>query len=91
MRGDDDPFNDPKGYRRLLGKLNYLSVTRLGIAFVVSVVSQFIFAPTVKHWEALEHILCYLKGALRLGVLYNNHDHTCVECFVFCRCCVGWI
>ena len=39
-------------------------------------------APTIKHWEAVEHILCYLRGAPGLGILYNNHGHTCVECFV---------
>ena len=39
-------------------------------------------APTDKHWEAVEKILCYLKGDPGLGILYNNHGHTRVECFV---------
>lgn len=38
--------------------------------------------PTIKHWEALEQILCYLKGATGRGILYGNHRHTRVECFV---------
>lgn len=55
-------------------------VTHLDIALVVSVVSQFISTPTIKHWEALEQILCYFKRAPRLCVLYINQGHTRVEC-----------
>jgi len=50
MKDDGDLFDDPERYRRLVGKLNYLSVTRPDIAFAVSVVSQFMSSPTVKHW-----------------------------------------
>ncbi|RVW60135.1 Retrovirus-related Pol polyprotein from transposon TNT 1-94 [Vitis vinifera] len=47
----------------------------------VSVVSQFTSAPTIKHWAALEQILCYLKKAFGLGILYSSQGHTCIECF----------
>ena len=42
-------FEDPKRYRRLVGKLNYLTVTRPGIAFSISVISQNMSSPTVDH------------------------------------------
>ena len=35
----------PRRYRRLVGKLNYLTITRLDISFLVSVVSQFLQSP----------------------------------------------
>ena len=54
MPDDGDPFYNPKRYRRVVGKLNYLTVTRPDIAYTVSVVSQFTSTPTVKHWAALE-------------------------------------
>lgn len=57
-------------------------MTHSNIVFVVCVVRQLMSAPTVKHWPALKQILFYLKGATRLVILYNNHEHTCVECFV---------
>lgn len=72
---------DPERYRRLVGKLNYLTVTRPDIAYSVSVVSQFMSSPTVDHWAAVEQILCYLKAAPGRGILYKDHGHTRVECF----------
>ena len=77
----DELFEDLERYRRLVGKLNYFTVTQPDIAYSVSVVSQRISSPTVDHWAAIEHILCYLKGALRRGILYNNHGYNRLECF----------
>ena len=51
-------FEDPERYRRLVGKLNYLKVTRPYIAYLVSIMSQFMTSPIVKHWDAVQHILC---------------------------------
>ena len=51
---EGETFEDPERYRRLVGKLNYLSVTRSDIACSVSVVSQYMFTPTVDHWVAVE-------------------------------------
>ena len=38
-------------------------------------------SPTIDNWAAVEHILCYLKGARERGILYSNHGHNRVECF----------
>ena len=51
---EGETFEDPKRYRRLIGKLNYLSVTRPNIAHSVSVVSQYMSALIVDHWVAVE-------------------------------------
>ena len=75
-------FEDPERYRRLVGKLNYLTVTRLDIAYSVSIVSQYMASPTVDHWVVVEQILCYLKGASGRGILYGNHGHNRLEYFM---------
>ena len=74
-------FKDPERHRRLVEKLNYLTVTRLDIAHSVSVISQYMSSPTVDNWAVVEHILCYLKGAMGRGILYSDHGHNRVECF----------
>ncbi|CAM8937083.1 unnamed protein product [Rhodiola kirilowii] len=74
-------FDDPGRYRRLVGKLNYLTVTRPDIAYSVSVLSQYMASPTIDHWKALEQILCYLKGTPGQGMIYKNHGHFQIECF----------
>ena len=75
-------FEDPKRYRRLIEKFNYLIVTCPDIAYLVSVLSSYMSSPIVSHWvAAVEHILCYLKEAPRRGILYKKHEHTIIECF----------
>ena len=79
---DGEMFGDPERYRQIVGKLNYLIVTRLDIAFSVSVVSQFMSFPRTSHWDAILHILKYLKGAPGRGILYSDHGHNKREGFL---------
>ena len=78
---ENETFEDPKRYRRLVGKLNYLTFTRPDIAHSVNIVSQYMSSPTVDHWPIVEQILWYLKGTPRHGILYNNHGHNRLDCF----------
>ena len=67
----DEPFTDVGRYRRLVGKLIYLTVTRPDITYAVGVVSQYMHAPCQPHFEAVCHILRYLKSAPGRGLLYR--------------------
>ena len=69
-------LRDPVRYRRLVGKLNYLIITRPDISFPVSVVSQFLQSPCDSHWDAIVRILRYIKGTPGQGVLHENRGHT---------------
>ena len=42
-------FEDPKRYRRLVGKRNHCTITRPDIAYFVSVVSQYMSSSIVDH------------------------------------------
>ena len=72
-------FEEPGRYRRLVGKLNYLTITRPDISFAVSVVSQFMQKPLVPHWNAVLRIVRYLKGAPGRGLLYRSGGKLVVE------------
>ena len=51
---EGETIEDLERYRRLFEKPNYLPITHPNIAYSVSVVSQYMFAPTVDHWPAVE-------------------------------------
>ena len=44
-----EPLRDSRRYQRLVGRLNYLSITQSDISFPVSVVSQFLQSPYDSH------------------------------------------
>ncbi|XP_070011206.1 secreted RxLR effector protein 161-like [Nicotiana sylvestris] len=75
LPGQEEPLSDLARYRRLLGKLNYLTVTRPDISFHVSIVSQFIDSPCDSHWDAVIRILRYIKSALGKGLLFEDRGH----------------
>jgi len=47
---DSHTLDDPEKYRRLIGKLIYLTFTRSDITFVVGVLSRFMHQPRETHW-----------------------------------------
>ena len=71
-----EPLQDLGRYRRLKGKLNYLTITQFDISFPVSIVSQFLQSPCDGHWDAAVRILHYVKGTPGQGVLHENKCHT---------------
>ncbi|GJX55622.1 retrovirus-related pol polyprotein from transposon TNT 1-94 [Tanacetum coccineum] len=82
LRSEDGRLlHNPEKYRRVVGKLNYLTITHPDIAFPVSVVSQVLTAPRTSHWDDVTQILGYLKGTPGLGILYVNHGHHIAEGF----------
>ena len=51
------PLSNPSLYRRLVGRLVYLTVTRPDISYAVHQVSQYLFAPRSTHYAAVLRIL----------------------------------
>ncbi|KAK8946894.1 hypothetical protein KSP39_PZI006799 [Platanthera zijinensis] len=70
---------DASQYQRLVGKLIYLTMTRPDIAYVVGVLSQFMYSPRKPHWDAAIRVLHYLKGCPDKGILYSKTGHLRVE------------
>ena len=60
---DGDPLEDASQYRRLIGRLMYLTISRPNISFVVNRLSQFMSKPRTPHLHAIYHLLQYLKSS----------------------------
>ncbi|KAE9611146.1 putative RNA-directed DNA polymerase [Lupinus albus] len=65
------PLIDPTPYRRLIGKLIYLTQTRPDLSFCVGHLSQFLSKPTNIHFEGAKRILRYLKGSISAGIFFS--------------------
>lgn len=57
---DGEPLPDAKQYRRIIGRLLYLNLTRPDITFATHKLSQFVSQPRT-HLHAAYHVLRYLK------------------------------
>ncbi|CAH9146720.1 unnamed protein product [Cuscuta epithymum] len=67
-----DFLADPEAYRRLVGRLLYLSFTRPDLAYAVHILSQFMQAPRQDHWTAALRVVRYLKGTPGQGILLSS-------------------
>lgn len=54
-------LEDPSQYRRPVGRLIYLTITRPNLVYVVYVLSQFMDKPRQPHLEATHKVLWYIK------------------------------
>ena len=77
----EKPLSNPSFYRRLVGSLVYLTVTRPDISYAVHQVSQYLFAPQSTHYTAVLRILRYLKGTLFHGLLYFAQSPLILRAF----------
>jgi len=71
---DGSLLPDPASYRRLVGKLIYLTVTRPDITYTVHLLSQFMQSPTQQHYHIALRVLRYLKQAPGQGLLLSSRS-----------------
>ena len=63
---------DSTTYKKMVGSLMYLTVTRPDLMYLVSLIPRFMEAPTVLHQQAVKRVFRYLKGTTELGILYRK-------------------
>jgi len=76
-----DLLSDPSSYRRLVGRLLYLTLTRPDISYSVQHLSQFLQHPRQPHYEAALHVLRYLKGTASHGLFYPVSSDLKLQAF----------
>uniref|UniRef100_A0A3Q7I1E5 Reverse transcriptase Ty1/copia-type domain-containing protein n=1 Tax=Solanum lycopersicum TaxID=4081 RepID=A0A3Q7I1E5_SOLLC len=69
---EDKLLEDATIYRRLVGKLLYLNVTRPNIAFATQTLSQFLHQPKQSHLNAALRVVRYIKSQAGQGVLISS-------------------
>nr|GEV81164.1 reverse transcriptase domain-containing protein [Tanacetum cinerariifolium] len=80
------PLQDPEVYRRYIGKLIYLTITRPEICYTVYVLSQFMRSPTSVHMQAVKHLLRYLLNSHGQGILLTHH----IKVWLIAYCDSDW-
>ncbi|CAL1392356.1 unnamed protein product [Linum trigynum] len=72
---------DPGQYRRLIGRLLYLTVTRPDLQYSVNFLCQFVADPKQEHFTAAARVLRYLKQSPGQGLFFPSHGSLQLEGF----------
>ena len=92
-------MDNPEQYRRLVGRLIYLTLTCPELSYCVHVFVQFMQQPREEHWEAALRIVRYLKGNPGQGIflrfdsdlqLYAYCDSDWANCPLTHRSLMGY-
>ncbi|KAK9666074.1 hypothetical protein RND81_14G158500 [Saponaria officinalis] len=65
-------LENPEHYRRLIGRLLYLNMTRPDISYSVQHLSQFLVQPRKPHLQDAQHVVRYLKGTVNARLFYES-------------------
>jgi hypothetical protein len=68
---EGDLVEDTTMYRRIVGSLIYMTITRPDLSYAIGVVSQFMQTPRKPHLDAMKCILRYIKHTLQCGIFYE--------------------
>lgn len=76
----NQPYQDPTFYRRVVGALQYLTITWPNLASAVNIVCQAMHMPQQSHFLDVKRILHYLSGTVDYSLHYT---HGCLRLIAF--------
>ncbi|KAL5577006.1 hypothetical protein UlMin_018705 [Ulmus minor] len=74
-------IDNPSSYRRMIGKLLYLTITRPDISFSVNRLSQFLANPRAPHLKAAQRVLQYIKQSPGQGLFFHASSNVQLRAF----------
>jgi hypothetical protein len=74
-------LKDPAVYRRLVGRLIYLTITRPDITYSVHILSRFMHEPRLHHMDAALRVVKYLKSCPGQGLLLHAGNDLSLRAF----------
>lgn len=80
-QGAEPVLAEPDMYRKLVGQLLYLNLTRPDISHATQQLSPFVSKPTKVHWNAALHVLKYLKGCPSYGIFISTHSSLTLQAY----------
>ncbi|CAA7042103.1 unnamed protein product [Microthlaspi erraticum] len=78
---NSEPFSEPTYFRSLVGKLQYLTITRPDIQYAVNFICQRMHLPTVSDFHLLKRILRYIKGTINFGMHIKKDKELTLHAF----------
>ncbi|KAG7556307.1 Reverse transcriptase RNA-dependent DNA polymerase [Arabidopsis suecica] len=81
QHNNEPELENPEVYRRLVGKLMYLTITRPDITYAVNKLCQFSSSPKKSHLNAAYKVVHYLKGTAGLGLFYSSKSDLCLTAY----------
>ncbi|XP_019178312.1 PREDICTED: uncharacterized protein LOC109173527 [Ipomoea nil] len=83
---DTGLYDDPTQHKSLASAVQYLTITRPDLSFVVNQLCQHMHALTVSHWEQLKRVLRYVKGIISFSLRVRKSSSREIHAFSDSNC-----